>query len=289
MRLREPAIDIVVVTHNSGDVIEHTLLATAINSLGLAVRTWVVDNASTDGTQDIVRRRCPWARLLEREDNLGFAAGCNVGARHGEAPLVLFLNPDCVLAPRALSEMVAYLRRHPEAAAVGPLQVGSGGAPIPSHQRFPSLMGELERTFLRLTSVLGRPRPRLEEPVPRRVDWISGACMLVRREALVSVGAFDEGFFLYYEETDWCRRAAALNFEVHHQPDVTVTHAGGTSVRRSSVGQGRRRASGIFRASRFRYFRKHHGLLAAAAVEMLHRARGVLDALKARIPAGGAA
>jgi len=280
------AIDIVVVTHNSRDVIERTLIATAVASIGLTVRTWVVDNRSTDGCPGHVRERCGWVRSINLQDNRGFAAGCNQGIALSDAPTVLLLNPDCVLAPEALRRMSAYLRENPDVAGVGPTQRDERGKALPSHHRFPSLRGEFTRTFQRVASLCGlirSPRPRTSAGV---VDWVSGACMLIRRSAFEQVGAFDDGFFLYYEETDWCRRAAQLGLEIHHDPGVSVEHQGGTSVRRSAVGAGESRAASIFRSSRKRYFMKHHGAVTAFLVEALHQARRSVNWLKTRTVQG---
>lgn len=286
MGMIAPSIDIVVVTHNSKDVIERTLRSIAMNSVGMSVRTWVVDNKSTDGGPQLVRERCGWVSTLELGTNDGFAAGCNIGTELGTAPLVLFLNPDCVLQPGALRRMQAYLNMHPEACAVGPAQISTSGSQLPAHQAFPTVAGEFERTFSRISSVIGRPLARLASKDAGQVDWISGACMMIRRSALEQVGPFDEGFFLYFEETDWCLRATAMGHEVHHDPSVAVEHACGTSVKRSDVGGGTNRASSIFVSSRRRYFRKHHGLLATVAVEILHKGREMVDALKLRLGAG---
>ena len=282
-------VDAVVVTHNSRDVIEPTLLSLVVAASGMNVRVTVVDNLSTDGTPRYVERRCPWVHVTRESTNAGFAAGCNVGIAHGASPYVLLLNPDCELTPSALQDLLKYLEVHPRAAAVGPLQVDERGRALPSFQPYPSVGGEFVRTFQRLAALVGRPRVRYSAPVSGRVDWISGACMLVRRTALETVGPLDEGFFLYFEETDWCRRAHALGLEVHGEPGARVRHVGGTSVARSSVGAGERRAHGIFAASRRRYFRKHHGRFAAVLVEALHGARGGLERVKRALGRGSRA
>ncbi|MFT5290888.1 MAG: N-acetylglucosaminyl-diphospho-decaprenol L-rhamnosyltransferase [Planctomycetota bacterium] len=264
-----PIIDAVVVTYNSLAVVGDCL-----ESLRRApfVRTYVVDSASQDKTAEYVRRSYREVDVSVMPTNRGFGSGCNEGIARGVAPLVLLLNPDATLEPGELRKLVAYLEQNPEVAAVGPAIVNSDGGPEAGLQALPSTGGELARTCEILARKLGLQRDDECLVDASESIWISGACMLIRRSALEDVGAFDESFFLYYEETDWCLRAQALGWWIAHLPGSVCTHIGG-----ASSGDPTEESSQVtakhFRASRRRYFRKHHGVLALAAVEGLHLAR----------------
>lgn len=276
------SVDVVIVTHQSAPVVGRCLLAVRRELLRLAVggrrgSVIVADCGSSDGTLEQVREHGGDTTVLALE-NLGFAGGCNAALTRSSADAVLFLNPDAVLSPRSLGTLVRYLDEHPHAAAVGPQLCDANGALAVSAQRFPSLAGELRRTFDRVGRLLRIGRDD-EVATSGRVDWVPGACLLVRRRALQLVGWFDRRYFLYYEEVDWCRRARAAGLEVHVVRDALVAHVGGASV---SEALGTRRHDEHHERSRRRYFRTHHGPLEAALVELLHGLRSRLDGRRRR-------
>jgi N-acetylglucosaminyl-diphospho-decaprenol L-rhamnosyltransferase len=224
------AVTAVVVSYNVAALLERCLrsLRTAYAEMGLDPDIVVVDNASTDGSPELVRRRFPGVSLVANERNAGFGAACNQGlGRAGE--YVLFLNPDTELTPGALAALTARLRRTPRAALVGPRLVYPDGRAQPSRRRFPSLA-----VLLLESTPLDWRLPRLaplrhyrydavgERPMP--VDWLSGACLLGRTAALRQVGGFDPTFFLYFEEVDLCRRLAAYGWDTWYEPAAVVVH-----------------------------------------------------------------
>ncbi len=187
----------------------------------------VVDNASAGAIPDSLRSSLPAGiRLLSRPDNGGFAAGVNTGWRHAEAnDWILLLNPDVELPDhfleRILERAEAHHRADPQTAVVGFALCNGDGSPQPSVGRFPHLGRSLWQ--------LVRPRAsrkylRLDAPTPRVVPWVTGACMLIRREALERIGGLDPDFFLYYEEVAFCRAAWDHGYRVRFDPQIQVTH-----------------------------------------------------------------
>lgn len=231
-----PIVDVVVVSHNSRDTLRACVAPLAGRS---DVTVTVVDTASADDGFDTVADLD--LRLDRAERNGGFAYGCNRGAAAGTAPYVLFLNPDAQLSGDDLLRLVAVAERDPATGLVAPRIVGDDGAPEPSMRRTPSV-----RRMLSTALFLHRLAPRaawsdevIRDPARYRVaaqpDWLSGACMLIRRDALAAVGGLDEGFFLYAEDTDVCLRLRDAGWAVRFDPAATAVHAGGASAPRDAL------------------------------------------------------
>ncbi len=265
-------LDIVIVSWNVG-----TLLARCLDSilaqpgagapqgervpLGARwLRVHVVDNASRDGTCALVAERYPWVRLTRSESNLGFTGANNLAIPQGEGRYVLLLNPDTELAPGALAGMLDYMEARPHLGVLGPRLRYGDGRPQPSRRRFPNLaMALMESTVLEQWFPHNRwaAAYRMEdrpEDAAQPVDWLTGACLLTRRAVWEQVGLLDDGFFMYSEELDWCRRAAQAGWERVYLPDALVVHHEGQS---SCQVVARRHI--LFNASKVRYFAKHHG------------------------------
>ena len=203
-----PRLSIVIVTFNSATEIDACLASLAVHATSVDVETVVVDNASSDGTAAAVRARWPGVRVLDAGRNLGFAGGSNLGIRQTAGELILLLNPDTVVRPGALEALMAALDARPDAAVAGPRLVDSDGRPELSFGRMISPFAELRQKLL----VKGHDRglPLVAEYVgritnrPRDVDWVSGACLLVRRADAEAVGLLDERYFMYAEDVDFC-------------------------------------------------------------------------------------
>ncbi|MEU0548422.1 glycosyltransferase family 2 protein [Micromonospora sp. NPDC005979] len=227
----------VVVTHNSERQIVAAL--TALAQEGLPVR--LVDNASTDGTVALVRRRFPEVTVLANTTNTGFASAVNRGAAGIDSDVVLLVNPDCVVTPGMATELVRVIRSRPSVGIAGPRLIDAHGRIAISAHRFESLGTVLASRFggsltpVALRRLLtGRQRRaaydacvRGSQPVP--VDWVSGACLAVRTDLFEAVGGLDEGYFLYYEDEELCLQAARRGAEVLYVPAVTALHIGGAS------------------------------------------------------------
>ena len=189
----------------------------------------------------------------------GFAKGINAGAASGRAPFLLLLNPDCVASSDFVARLVDFAVEHPEAAIVGPRIRNADGTLQGSARRFPDWSTFIAGRSSWLTKKFPKNPlsrwnlPALAEGVgTSRVDWVSGACMLVRRDAFDQAGGMDERFFLYWEDADLCRRLGELGWRTIYFPDAEVVHAGG----RSSV-HAYRESLAAFHASALMLFRKH--------------------------------
>lgn len=218
----------------------------------------VVDNASQDGSAEMVAAEFPEIVLLLCERNLGFAAAVNRGLLHARADYVLLLNPDAELLDDALARMVQFLDAHHGVAAVGPRLTYGDGSSQHAAFAFPTLpmifldFFPLHRRLL--GSRLNGRYPGSAGPHP--IGHPLGACMLVRRQALDEVGPMDERFFMYCEEVDWCMRAQRLGWKVYHLPEAKARHLGAQSTR-----QQRDPMFVTLHRSRLRLYRKHYGWL----------------------------
>ena len=221
-------VSAVVVTFNSMPWVERCL-----ESLR-PYETVVVDHGSTDGTLELVRRRYPQARLIEQE-NRGLAAGWNTGIRTAAGRYLLIINADAWTLDDAVPQLAEFADAHPEAAVVAPKLLNTDGTLQRSVRGFPTLWRlATEYFFLRKLA----PRSRLlnafyaggfDHESVREAEFVMGSCMLVRREAVDSVGLLDEAFFLFSEETDWCYRFRAAGWKVLFYPGAEVVHVGGAS------------------------------------------------------------
>ncbi len=235
----------------------------ARDELGLVVT--VVDNASVDGTAELVRARFPWVRVLENAENVGFGRAHNQALRGATARCLLVLNPDAVVQPGALRQLVDDLDAWPDVAVVGPRLRYPDGRTQPSRRRFPTpatffLESTQLQRFLPRTRVLDRyyVAERSDEEI-QDVDWLVGACLCVRADAARGVGLFDERFFLYSEEIDWCRRFRAAGWRVVYDPRAEVVHLEGGSSRQDLLARDL-----SFQESKLRYVEKWHGPRLAA-------------------------
>lgn len=220
---------------------------------GLAVH--VVDNASGDGTAELVRSDFPEVVLTASTANLGFAAASNVGIRAGAAPYVLLLNPDTRLTAGALDALLRLMDDNPEIGISGPKLVRDDGTPDHAARRsFPTIAGALGHFTGLGRSGSERLAQYVAPDVAGPVDAVNGAFMLVRRSALEQVGLFDEGYWMYMEDLDLCYRFREAGWTTWYEPSVTVWHVKhGTSGALRSP-----RLNYAFHYGMFRFYRKHY-------------------------------
>jgi N-acetylglucosaminyl-diphospho-decaprenol L-rhamnosyltransferase len=258
MRLLMPRLSVIIVTYNSVNDLDACLTSLTGNSAPVTDHEIVVvDNASADGTAAYLRDRWPGVRLIEAGRNLGFAAGNNVGIRQTFGELVLLLNPDTIVPRGAIDRLVAALDARPSAAIVGPRIVDRQGRAELSFGRMISPLVELRQKVL----VAGNDRgwPFIGHVVermtarPRRVDWVSGACLLIRRADLEAVGLFDERFFMYTEDVDLCAAVRARGRDVLFEPSAQIIHLRGRSVARAFSA-----TQSAYRRSQIAFYGKHH-------------------------------
>ena len=267
-----PRITVIIVSWNSREHVRGCLraLPAAIEDpQQLAIH--VVDNASSDDTVAMLRAEFPPVTVHDPGENLGFARANNLVLARCSTEYALLLNPDTEPLRGSVARLLAFMDAHPDAAAAGPLLVHPDLTPQAESDRDPGLLREfLGLPGVRSLRAFDRLRARLlylpaagEKPTP--VECLTGACLLVRRAAWEQVGLLDEGFFLYYEDLDWCRRMRCAGWRLYRVPDARVIHYGGQSAARAG-----RRVHRAFFASRWRYFRKHRGPLAAAAIAVMN-------------------
>jgi GT2 family glycosyltransferase len=262
-------VDVVIVSYNSAG----ELRGAVEPFLELAdVHVIVVDNDSTDGSLETVADLPVTA--LPAGGNRGFAHGCNLGTSHGSAPSVLFLNPDARIHRASLELLVRTLESDASIGATAPRILGPDGELHHSLRRDARLRSTYARAVF-----LHRLLPRahwvdevIRDPAAYErahdAEWVSGACVLVRRSALDAVGGFDERFFLYREDMDLCRRLRAAGFRIRYEPAATARHVGGASAPRTALYP-------VLAVSRILYAGKHRGRVAAT----LERAGVGLEAL----------
>lgn len=256
-----PEVSVVIVNYNAGPELAAALQSVADDLSGREWEAVVVDNASVDESGASVQAFAPRARLLRNEQNLGFARGVNQGLAASSGPVVLMLNPDCRLVPGAYATLRQELDRSATHAIVGPRIVNPDGSPQGSARGDPDMLTGL---FGR-TTVLRRLLPNLAASkrnvvVDSRgndrdgltVDWLSGACLLARRDVLSQVNGFDERYFLYWEDADLCRRVRARGYQVRYVPTATAVHQVGHSSR-----GGRGPAIRAFHESAYLYYATH--------------------------------
>jgi N-acetylglucosaminyl-diphospho-decaprenol L-rhamnosyltransferase len=284
-------IDVVVVAYRSAATLRGCVEPlVAIDG----VHVTVVDNASPDDSVATIEDL--GVEIVRAPRNGGFAYGCNLGVERGSAPYLLFLNPDARIDAGSLEALAAVLHGDPKAALVAPRILDDDGSLAYSLRRFPRLRSTyakalfLHRLFPRASwtdELVRNPAPYER---PGTAEWVSGACMLVRRDAYEAIGGFDEGMFLYCEDTDLCLRLWQAGYSVRFEPAALVRHVGGAS---SGAGE----TQAIAARSRVYYARKHSGRLAArlealgvaldeathaaAAVKRPANRRGHLAALRA--------
>ncbi|MBW2284572.1 MAG: glycosyltransferase family 2 protein, partial [Deltaproteobacteria bacterium] len=252
-------LDIILVNYNSTD---HLLacLESIFDDLGdIPARVIVQDNDSRDGV-DRIRERLPRAELVENKANLGFARAVNKALRSSVAPYGLILNPDTYISKGFFRPLMQYMEAHPEVGVLGPAVMNGDGSLQGSARSYPS---PLTAVFGR-SSILSKWFPnnpltsqnllttRSDGHTPMEVDWVSGACMLVRRRAMAEVGLLDERFFMYWEDADWCRRFWDREWKVVYFPRVSIVHYVGVSSTKNPF-----RSALEFHKSSYRLFGKY--------------------------------
>lgn len=285
----EVELSVVIVNYNNLDVLKQCVPTLTRELEGISADMILSDNGSTDGSLSWIRQNFPQIRVLENRENLGFAEGNNRALRLVRGSHVLLLNPDTIVMSNAIGPMIAHLGSYPRAGAVGCMLLAPNGSRQISARTFPTLL----TYWLHFLGLDHRyPRSRFcgqhhmghwDGRDPRAVDWVCGAALMVRRNVLNRVGGLDPGFFLTYDEVDWCRRIRDAGFEVWYVPQSHIIHLEGQSEPQSDyTPAGRTKYVAVERNSRVRYFVKHHGTLYACAVEVLHLVMCAAIVAKAR-------
>jgi N-acetylglucosaminyl-diphospho-decaprenol L-rhamnosyltransferase len=262
-----PDLSIIIVSWNV-----HTLLQNCLRSVvaqqELKLQIIVVDSASNDGSPEMVAEQFPQVELIACSENVGFPRGNNLGLAQANGRFILLLNPDTVVHEGAFAKMVHYLQQNEQVGVLGPQLLNEDGTVQSSRRRFPTLKTAFfESTWLEPYA----PRAVLDYYYARDVadgetavvDWLMGACLMMRQEVVAQVGGLDEAYFMYSEELDYCRRIKQAGWRVVYYPPAKVTHLLGKSSEQAVT---RRHIN--FNQAKLRYFRKYHGRLPAATLRL---------------------
>lgn len=270
-------IAIVIVNYNTRDHLR-ACLATIPRGAGEVV---VVDNASTDGSADMVRSEHPGCVLIANENNPGYGAAANQGVCACRSRYILVLNSDTLLAPGALNGLRDYLDHHPRVGIAGPRLLNPDGTLQVSCFPFPGTLGWLLENdpVARIMGWIPTVRRRLYcfSPPKRAVavPWLRGAALAIRREAFKEMNGFDESFFMYFEEVDLCARLWAASWEIHFVPDCEVTHHW-----HASTSQVRASMTIAYYRSAFKFYRRYYRGLRLATWLLIMRTKLVYQWLR---------
>jgi hypothetical protein len=275
-------LTIAIVSYNAKEDLARCLESIfASNGLG-SFEVIVADNASTDGTVAMLAARFPHVRVIASKENLGFGRASNLCWPEAKSSLVLFLNSDTLVPAGALDRLVDLARKHPEAGAIGPRLLYPEGEIQMSYGSMPGIATELLQKLW--NAGYARGKGPLRRAIRRRyareryVDWVSGACLLTRRDTLETVSGFDETFFLYSEDVDLCARIRATGARILFTPEVEIVHLLGRSV--SSE---RERVVYESHRSRLYFYEKHHRGLEVGLLKLyLTLKAGILRVLRPR-------
>jgi N-acetylglucosaminyl-diphospho-decaprenol L-rhamnosyltransferase len=233
----------------------------------ISVEIIVVDSGSTDGSVAMLRERYPQVTVLAQPENVAFTRGNNIGLRAARGHYLLLLNPDTEVIDDALPQILTYLKTNPDVGIVGPHTLNSDGTTQSTRRRFPTMMTAFfESTWLQrfapkslLDAYYYRDKPDVDSTYD--VDWVQGSAMMLRRAVYEQIGGMDEGYVMYSEELDWCKRAKDAGWRVVFVGAARIVHHGGKSTEQVVA-----RSHILFQQSKLRYFRKYHGALASTVL-----------------------
>ncbi|MDX1991563.1 MAG: glycosyltransferase family 2 protein [bacterium] len=280
-------LSIIIVSWNVRDLLAACLRSIEATAGHLKLETIVVDSASSDDSVAMMQRDFPHVTVLAQHENVGYTRGNNIGLQAAKGRYLLLLNPDTEIMGDALTQMVAYLDAHPEVGVVGPHTLNTDGSYQSTRRRFPTvLLAFFESTWLQPYA----PKTLLDrfyvndapQDATLEVDWVQGSALLARREIYDQIGGLDEGYVMFSEELDWCKRAKQHGWRVVYLGSANITHHGGKSTDQASA-----RKHIYFQESKLRYFRKYHGVWVAVVLRVFlllsYSLQLLLEAAKALI------
>ncbi|PJF31920.1 MAG: glycosyltransferase family 2 protein [Candidatus Thermofonsia Clade 1 bacterium] len=266
--MKSVELSIIIVSWNVRDYLARCLdsIAESLRLAPLSTEIIVVDSASNDGTVELLKEAYPYVGTLPQSENVGFTRGNNIGLAAAQGEFLFLLNPDTEVRGTALAEMVSYLREHPQVGILGAHTLNTDGTHQSTRRRFPTLLiSLLESTWLQPYA----PRGLLDrfyfrdvaDTAIARVDWVQGSALMLRRAVYEQIGGLDEGYFMFSEEVDFCKRAKLAGWEVVYHGGVYVVHHGGKSTEQASLVK-----QIHFQRGKVRYLRKFHGVGAATVL-----------------------
>jgi hypothetical protein len=258
-------VSIIIVNWNTREVVQGCLTSIYEQTRDIDYEVIVVDNASTDGSAEMVKKNFPRVILIENSENRGFAAANNQGIAIAKGRYMLLLNSDTVVLDNAIAKIVSFADDNPDAAVMGCRVLNTDMTLQPTCFMFPSILNMLLSTsylykLFRKSKFFGRERMAWwGRNDVREVDVVTGCFMLVRRESIEQVGLMDERFFMYAEETDWCYRFKKAGYKIIFAPHAEIIHIGGESSKLAAV-----EMALLERGSRLLFFKKHGGYVTYA-------------------------
>jgi GT2 family glycosyltransferase len=250
-----PDLSVIIVNWNTKELLLNCIGSLYRTVKGLSFEIFVVDNGSSDGSPDSVRRKFPEIVLIENQRNLGFARANNEALRRSKGRYALLLNTDVVLTDGAVERLAAFMERNPSVGVAGGQLFNVDGSKQNSFDNFPSLTAEaLNKSLLRILFPRRYPSKRVNYSTPMEVQSVIGACMIVRSQSIQEVGLLDEDYFFFLEETDWCYRMRRRRWQVCHVPQAKVIHLQGRTADLVKD-----RAKIEYYRSLYLFFKKHRG------------------------------
>ena len=271
-------LSVVVVNHNAKEELELCLKSLLLQRKDLSFEIVLADNNSSDGSLDMLQTQFPMVQLIAFDVNVGFSKANNACWRQAQGNLVLFLNSDTMVPPGALKKMTGAMNCRSEVGGLGPLLRNTNGSIQLSFGDALSITSELKQKII--NKGYGNGQGPLKNYVSslyaneRNVDWVSGACLLVRKHILEKVGGFDERFFLYSEDVDLCYQIKDLGFSIIFLPDIEILHHRGRSVAKMQE-----RAFFESQRSRLCYYKKHCGSSQLVALTLYVLFRSTISCL----------
>jgi GT2 family glycosyltransferase len=261
-------LSIITVSWNVRDLLRDCINSVDAGRGGLNLEMIVVDSASSDGSPAMVQQEFPWVKLITSPDNLGFPRSNNAGIKQARGRHILLLNPDTVIIEDALPVMVNYLDLHVDVGGLGAQLLNRDGSIQSSRRRFPSFLTAIfESTWFENIAPASVTRSYYVLDLPddetADVDWVTGACLMVPKQVIELVGTLDEGYFMYSEELDWCRRIKDAGWRIVYFPRAKIVHHIGKSSEQAVTDRHIN-----FQQAKLRYFRKYYGRIPALSLRI---------------------
>lgn len=267
-------LSIIIVSYNTKEILRECLSRVKMHGAGIDAEIIVVDNASSDGSPDMLRDEFPEVVLIVSEKNLGFAGGNNLGIRKASGRYVLLLNSDAYVLSGVLASTIAFMERTQDCGILGVKLIGENGEMQPCARMLPNpwlkflVISGIAARFPESKLLGGPDYPWWSHDAPREVGWVPGAYFLIRKELIDAIGGMDDRYFLYFEETDYCLQAARNGWRVMIFPEASVIHLGGESSKttQQTMSTKGKQLVRFQLQSEYMYYRKNFGILRVLAV-----------------------